>query len=86
MTRRLSDLLFHIQEAKIHLQNLETDLEHSSDIEPISLLTWLGHVQEHLCLAWNCATAATPDPTAANKIPNWTLDFELILPEYVDPN
>ncbi len=86
MTRRQSELLFHIQEAKVHLQELETKLAQLSKPEPVSLLIALGQVQEHLCLAWNCATAATPDDAAAYQIPNWTLNFELTLPEYDDPD
>lgn len=78
----MEDIRFHIQEAKIHLQRLEDQLNAATDVEPIDLLVQLGHIQEHLCLAWHSQFTVGATYADATRIPNWNLEFELILPEY----
>ncbi len=80
--RSREKLLFNIQEARVHLQELEAELAKLDDLEPISLRIQLGHVQEHLCLAWNTGVDDRFDKAAANQIPNWTSNFELIVGKY----
>lgn len=79
------ELLFNIQEARIHLQELEFELDNCNAVEPVSLLVQLGHIQEHLCLAWNSGICKRSDDAAAYEIPNWNSNFELIVPMFDRP-
>lgn len=76
------DLFFNVQEARIHLQKLEAELGGSDAVDPITLLVQLGHIQEHLCLAWNSGVGKRSDVDVAYQIPNWTSNFELIDPKF----
>lgn len=83
------EIVFHLQEAGIHLQELVQDIEKgeldpSEDASAIEVFLW--HVQEHLCLGWHLREHFTgelefDDETyclLCSAIPNWNASFSLI--------
>lgn len=76
----VEDFLFHLQEARIHLEEIENSKESFTGEDAVDLLVRMGHVQEHLNLAW--ASIVGGDEDEAKRIPNWTCDFELFSPKY----
>lgn len=76
----MDDFMFHLQEARIHLKEIENTEGSYRDENVVELLVFLGHVQEHLNLAW--ASVSGGKESDAKRIPNWTMDFDLFPPKY----
>lgn len=77
-------VLHEIEEAAVHLNQLSEAIEKGeldlSD-EAIEFGIRLGHVQEHLCLAWHSRNdTSKANSEAAYDIPNFGYSFSLVDP------
>ncbi|MBN1846894.1 MAG: hypothetical protein JW810_14505 [Sedimentisphaerales bacterium] len=83
------EIVFHLQEAKIHLQGLVQDIEKGEidpleDVSAIEVSLW--HVMEHLCLGWHLREHLMGEVELDDEkfgllcsaIPNWNASFFLI--------
>ena len=87
MDDRISACVFDLEEAAVHLQELAGKLlahklQFGINEDDVEILTYLAHVQEHLCLAWHGRGNGSRGDDKAHVIPNWNMQFFLSPPEY----
>ena len=82
--QRKAAVLHELEEAAMHLEQLARAVEKDEidwSREAIEFGIRLGHVQEHICLAWHSKDdLPKSDKDAAYRVPNFGFSFSLVDP------